>query len=286
MKKVRIILCACLVACVTLVTDAGAQDYKCLRTNTWSIYGQGGVSWATGLEFQNVNPSTATSIAPELGAGVNYNLRPWIRLGLNYEFSKYKREQRFNALQPVAPTLDIPGFNLAENNGGMAYRKMWTQYHNADFTIDFNVVQLLWNNRKSGRFNLYLGSGIGMMFANGNTYAIGMGDERWVDPNNYAAEHQVKDNWASLAWVTVDNNRHHFEERYVPIVLTAEYDVSSRVTLGVKGQYKSLISPEAALAPDALCAAAFVVRYNILGPRHGVSSYKRKYEELVRKYKE
>ena len=76
------------------------SDYSQLRTNTWSIYGLGGVATATGDKlFPNINESADTFLAPMGGAGITYNIRPWIRLNLGYEVSKYRREQRLAALQ-------------------------------------------------------------------------------------------------------------------------------------------------------------------------------------------
>ncbi len=263
--------------------NANAQDtqpdYKALRTNTWSIYLQGGASWATGLEFKSVNPAAGTSIAPEAGLGVNYNLRPWIRLGLNYEFSKYRREQRPDNFEAVKPSFDGSNSGLTENtanNGGVAYRKMWNMYHNIDLTADFNIMQL-WPNRQCTRFNLYAGTGAGMMFAKGNAYTLAMGNEQWEDPNNATGN---SDNWTSHTWLKAENSRHSYNSFYVPIALAAEYDVMPQLTLGVKGQYKALFTSDH-LAPSGLEAAAIVVRYNFVGAKQGIRSARALYSEAL-----
>ena len=150
-----------------VAAKAQVQDYKALRTNTWSVYGQGGVSWATGVDYKNVSPPKGTSLSPEVGFGVNYNIRPWVRLGLNYEFSKYAREQRLSDFRSVAPIFSMGNQGITElvkNYGGIAYGKQWTMYHNIDLTAEFNIMQL-WKDRKNTWFNLYAGTGIGMMFA-------------------------------------------------------------------------------------------------------------------------
>lgn len=254
-------------------------DYKALRTNTWSIYLQGGASWATGLKFKSVNPAAGTSVAPEVGLGVNYNLRPWIRLGLNYEFSKYRREQRLDNFEAVKPLFDGSSSGMTENtvnNGGTAYRKLWNMYHNIDLTADFNIMQL-WPNRQCTRFNLYAGTGAGMMFAKGNTYAISMGYEQWEDPNNAAGN---SDNWTSHTWLKAENSRHSYNSFYVPLALSAEYDVMPQLTLGVKGQYKALFTSDD-FAPSGLEAAAIVVRYNFVGTKQGIRSSRALYNEAL-----
>ena len=71
--------------------------------------------------------------------GVSFNIRPLIRVGLNYDLSKYAREQRFSEFQP----LEIPKGEgtLSEQYGGLAYSKMWTRYHAVDITLELNVLE-------------------------------------------------------------------------------------------------------------------------------------------------
>lgn len=283
MKKKIIILCAGLAAVMVNPITADAQDYRDLRKNTWSVYGQVGASWATGVDFKNINPSAGTSTAVGIGAGVNYNIRPWIRLGLNYEFSKFKREQRLGDLISMGPIQDMSDkYELREINGGMAYANLWTHYHNVDLTAEFNIMEL-WKNRKAQRFNLYAGTGIGGMIAKGNSYIIGMGYEEWVDPYNYKNGLQVGDNWTSVSWVRANNSRHSFKSLYVPFSLSAEYDVTPQLTLGVKGQYKVVFSSND-FAPKGVVAAAFVVRWNFGAAKRGIQSYRKKYESALAEY--
>lgn len=284
--KYRIISFLCAVTFVAGVTDAAAQDSKALRTNTWSAYAQGGVSWATGLDYKNINQTDGTSIAPEFGLGIDYNLRPWVRFGLNWELSKYRREQRFGEFQPLDPSFGNPdeGFSdLTSSYGGIAYNRMWTRYHNLDLTAEFNIMEF-WPKRKCSWFNLYAGVGAGVMFAKGNTYTVGMGTEHWTDPDNYDPDgNAVGDNWSSTAWVRANNRHHSFNAFYIPLLLSAEFDVSPRVTLGLKGGYKAVISNKS-MAPKGIETMAVVFRYNILGRRHGIRSNKSRYNEAMASY--
>lgn len=283
MKKLFSILCLTTFMANTMNVNAqdNKPDYKALRTNTWSIYLQGGASWATGLKFKSVKPAAGTSVAPEVGLGVNYNLRPWIRLGLNYEFSKYRREQRLDNFENMPPSFSGTGSGMTENtvnNGGTAYRKLWNMYHNVGLTADFNIMQL-WPNRQCTRFNLYAGTGAGMMFAKGNTYAISMGYDQWEDPDNATGN---TDNWAAHSWLKAENSRHNYSSFYIPVALSAEYDVMPQLTLGVKGQYKALFTSDD-FAPSGLEAAAIVVRYNFVGTKQGIRSSKLLYREALEK---
>ena len=270
--------------------DIGAQERGSgtYRTCTWSLYGEAGATMSHGIGISNVNAAPWTSVSPEIGAGVSFNIRPWIRLGLNYDFSKYARELRFDKLQPLGDfagdgTIDIdgnlsgdivPGIDgsvtgdrlLLEKTGGLAYTKMWTQYHAADLTLEFNVMEI-WKNRTDKRFNLYAGAGFGWLFARGNTYNIAMGNERWKEKYKETTD----------IWLKAENTRHNYNTGYVPMLVSAEFDVSPIVTLGLQGNYKRLL--ECDNAPKGIGTVSMVVRLNLLGGKSGYKSKSGKFRE-------
>lgn len=265
------------------IIDIGAQERGSgtYRTCTWSLYGEAGATMSHGIGISNVNAAPWTSVSPEIGAGVSFNIRPWIRLGLNYDFSKYARELRFDKLQPLGDfagdgTIDIdenlsgdilPGIDgsvtggrlLLEKTGGLAYTKMWTQYHAADLTLEFNVMEI-WKNRTDKRFNLYAGAGFGWLFARGNTYNIAMGNERWKEKYKETTD----------IWLKAENTRHNYNTGYVPMLVSAEFDVSPIVTLGLQGNYKRLLKCDN--APKGIGTVSMVVRLNLLGGKSGYVS--------------
>ena len=270
--------------------DIGAQERGSgtYRTCTWSLYGEAGATMSHGIGISNVNAAPWTSVSPEIGAGVSFNIRPWIRLGLNYDFSKYARELRFDKLQPLGDsagdgTIDIDG-NLSgdivpdidgkpagdrlllEKTGGLAYTKMWTQYHATDLTLEFNVMEI-WKNRTDKRFNLYAGAGFGWLFARGNTYNIAMGNERWKE----------KYKETTNIWLKAENTRHNYNTGYVPMLVSAEFDVSPIVTLGLQGNYKRLLKCDK--APKGIGTVSMVVRLNLLGGKSGYKSKSGKLRE-------
>ena len=234
--------------------ERGSGTY---RTCTWSLYGEAGATMSHGIGISNVNAAPWTSVSPEIGAGVSFNIRPWVRLGLNYDFSKYARELRFNKLQPFG---DSAGDRLLlEKTGGLAYTKMWTQYHATDLTLEFNVMEI-WKNRADKRFNLYAGAGFGWLFARGNTYNIAMGNERWKE----------KYKETTNIWLKAENTRHNYNTGYVPMLVSAEFDVSPIVTLGLQGNYKRLLKCDN--APKGIGTVSMVVRLNLLGGKSGYKS--------------
>lgn len=249
-----------------LFADVVAQERgnSAYRTSTWSLYAEGGATMVHGLGMSSVDAPPGMNIFPEIGAGVSFNIRPWIRLGLNYDFSKYAREQRFSEFQPLGvPTGDG---TLSEQYGGLAYSKMWTHYHAADATVEFNLMEL-WRNREDKRFNLYAGAGFGWLFAKGNTYDITMGHERWSGSYKETIN----------TWLDAVNSRHKYDVGYVPMLLSAEFDVSPVVTVGLQGNYKRLLKCDN--APKGIGTASVVLRLNILGSKSGYKSTGRKLRE-------
>lgn len=270
--------------------DIGAQERGSgtYRTCTWSLYGEAGATMSHGIGISNVNAAPWTSVSPKIGAGVSFNIRPWIRLGLNYDFSKYARELRFDKLQPLGDsagdgTIDIDGDLsgdivpdidgkpagdrlLLEKTGGLAYTKMWTQYHATDLTLEFNVMEI-WKNRTDKRFNLYAGAGFGWLFARGNTYNIAMGNERWKEKYKETTD----------IWLKAENSRHNYNTGYVPMLVSAEFDVSPIVTLGLQGNYKRLLKCDN--APKGIGTVSMVVRLNLLGGKSGYKSKSGKLRE-------
>ena len=264
MKRYLTIIMLALSSCLFADVVAQERGNSAYRTSTWSLYAEGGATMVHGLGMSSVDAPPGMNIFPEIGAGLSFNIRPWIRLGLNYDFSKYAREQRFSEFQP----LDVPTGDgtLSEQYGGLAYSKMWTHYHAADATVEFNLMEL-WRNREDKRFNLYAGAGFGWLFAKGNTYDITMGHERWSGSYKETIN----------TWLDAVNSRHKYDVGYVPMLLSAEFDVSPVVTVGVLGNYKRLFSRDK--APKGIGTASVVLRLNILGSKSGYRSTGRKLRE-------
>lgn len=264
MKRYLSIIILALSSCLFAGMGAQERGSSAYRTATWSLYAEGGATMAHGLGMSSVDAAPGMNIFPEIGAGVSFNIRPWIRLGLNYDFSKYAREQRFSEFQP----LEIPAGEgtLSEQYGGLVYSKMWTHYHAADATVEFNLMEL-WRNRKDKRFNLYAGAGFGWLFAKGNTYDISMGHERWSESYKETIN----------TWLNAVNTSHKYDVGYVPMLLSAEFDISPVVTVGLQGNYKRLLSCDN--APKGIGTASVVLRLNILGSKSGYKSTGRKLRE-------
>ena len=234
-------------------------DYSQLRTNTWSVYGLGGAATATGDKlFENVNHSPDTFLSPMGGAGVTWNIRPWVRLNLGYEISKYRREQRL-----AAPQAD-----------GLSYRGLEALYNALEFNGELNLAQIFREKGTGGPFNVYLGSGIGALISLGVDYAVNMGQEEKVDPS------PANDNYSFTAWLKSHNDRVQFSSPYVPVNLSIEYDIVPKVTVGLRGGLKWLFGDDDPYKPQFIESAGILLRYNILCRAAGFVSNRQRISQL------
>ena len=273
MKKLKIVtILTSLALCIPLFAqESEVPGYGRLRTNTWSLYVQGGASWGVNVPYTNVNPSFGTNTSPLFGGGVNYNIRPWVRLGLNYGWSWVQREQRYNSVQQMNYPGSRPEYTnipWTSQKGGLVYSDYRFNHHDIDLTAEFNLAELN-PKRKAKWFNVYLGTGVGLMLGNGRIYDLSMGFAEYEDPTNNQGGVQVADNWSYASWLYGKNSTFGAVNRaYIPATLNIEFDVNPSLTLGIKGQYDFIINP-GTVAPKGIANAAITIRYNFTGRKHG-----------------
>lgn len=229
---------------------------KELRTNKWSIYAQGGLSWANGVWYQNFDAKSSYKQSPAVGGGIDFTIRPWIRVGADYLWSRYRREQRFSVIDnKVMPV--------------KTYGNYMMNTHNIKLGVQFNFMEF-WPARKAQWFNIWLGTGLGGTLARGNEYGM------WI--NNTKTENGTSSSIGSDANISNDGtvtitgnvstrNRHeNFDKLYIPATLHIEADVSRRFTVGVKGEMDWLLNRKE-VAPKNLIYALATVRYNFVRSR-------------------
>lgn len=96
-----------------------------LRHRTWSVYTQGGLSWATGVWYRNIDAKRSYRQSAAAGGGFDLTIRPWVRVGAEYIWSRYRREQRLSALD--AETMPVK-----------AYGNYMMNLHNAKLGVGCN----------------------------------------------------------------------------------------------------------------------------------------------------
>ena len=256
MKKLINIILAALAP--LLSTGAAAQETArgLSGGGRWSVYVEEGATVAHGLGMKNVDAAPGIGLSFEAGAGAALNVCPWFRVGVNYDFSKYGREQRYSELSPL-PSAGADGgeggnADAAGTYAGLAYARMKASYHAVDMTLEVNLLDLL-SHRHGGRFDLYAGAGLGWFFARANTYTVSMGQDRWSDGYKETVD----------TWLDAANTRRNFDACYVPLRLCAEYGLGRRVTVGLGGDYKWMLWRDNDLSPLGVASVSAVLRINL-----------------------
>lgn len=238
------------------IADPPRDTNKELRTRTWSVYAQGGLSWATGVWYQNQDAKKSYKQSPAVGGGFDFTIRPWVRIGADYIWSRYRREQRFDKLDTQASPAKSYG-NYVMNT------------HNVKVGAQFNFMEF-WPNRKPQWLNIWMGTGLGGTFARGNEYGIWIGNTISENGNTTAFFGDM--NISNGATVTITgkvatvNRREKFNKLFIPATLHIEADVSRQFTLGLKGEVDWLLNRKE-VAPKNLIYALATVRYNFVRSR-------------------
>ena len=224
-----------------------------LRTRTWSIYAQGGLSWANGVWYQNFDAKNSYRQSPAVGGGIDFTIRPWVRVGADYIWSRYRREQRFSELDTKSALSKTYG-NYVVNT------------HNVKLGAQFNFMEF-WPARKAQWFNVWVGTGLGGTFARGNEYGIWIGTTKTENGTTTPIFGDV--NISNDATVTITGNvatanrDENFDRLFIPATLHIEADVSRRFTVGLKGEFDWLLNRKE-VAPKHLIYAMATVRYNFV----------------------
>ena len=227
---------------------------KELRTNTWSIYAQGGLSWANGVWYPNIDAKSSYKQSPAVGGGIDFTIRPWVRIGADYIWSRYRREQRFSVIDNnVMPV--------------KTYGNYMMNTHNIKLGVQFNLMEF-WTARKAQWFNIWLGTGLGGTLARGNEYGVWISNTKNGTSSSIGSDANISnDGTVTITGNVSTHNRHeNFNKLYIPATLHIEADVSRQFTVGVKGEMDWLLKRQE-VAPKHLIYALATVRYNFVQSR-------------------
>ena len=227
-----------------------------LRTRTWSIYTEGGLSWASDVWYQNLDAKRSYKQSPAMGGGVDFTIRPWVRVGAEYLWSRYRREQRFSVLDTKTTPVK-------------AYGNYLMNYYNAKLGLGFNFMEL-WPRRRAQWLNIWVGTGVGNTFAKGNEYGIYISNTQTQGGQTTPIGEGTtigNDSEVTITGSIRSTNRHEkFNTLYVPASLHIEADVSRRFTVGLKGEADWLLNRKD-IAQKNLIFALATVRYNFVASR-------------------
>ena len=236
------------------VADPPRDTNKELRNHTWSIYAQGGLSWANGVWYPNIDAKSSYKQSPAVGGGIDFTIRPWVRIGADYIWSRYRREQRFSVIDNnVMPV--------------KTYGNYMMNTHNIKLGVQFNLMEF-WTARKAQWFNIWLGTGLGGTLARGNEYGVWISNTKNGTSSSIGNDANISnDGTVTITGNVSTHNRHeNFNKLYIPATLHIEADVSRQFTVGVKGEMDWLLNRQE-VAPKHLIYALATVRYNFVQSR-------------------
>ena len=85
-----------------LLSTAGSLHaqgpWRDARTGTAGVRLDGGTSWSFGTPVANTVAKQPNLVQPFAGAGVIYNVLPWLRVGADYSYTQLVREQIFTSV--------------------------------------------------------------------------------------------------------------------------------------------------------------------------------------------
>ena len=179
-----------------------------------------------------------------------------MRVGAEYLWSRYRREQRFSQLDTKTMTVK-------------AYGNYLMNFHNARLGVGFNLMEL-WPNRRTQWLNIWAGTGVGCTFAKGNEYGIYFSNTMTQGGKTLPfidGESVSNDGSITITGSVRTSNRHEsFKKLYVPASLHIEADVSRQLSLGLKGEIDWLMNSKA-IAPKNYAFALVTLRYNFVASR-------------------
>ena len=227
-----------------------------LRHRTWSVYTQGGLSWATGVWYRNLDAKRSYRQSAAAGGGVDLTIRPWVRVGAEYIWSRYRREQRLSALD--AETMPVK-----------AYGNYMMNLHNAKLGVGLNLMEI-WPERQAQWLNIWAGTGAGYTFGRGNEYGIHFSNTLTqggqTTPLTGGASISNDDAVTITGNVRTTNRHERFNTFYIPASLHVEADLGRRLTVGLKGEMDWLLN-RGDIAPKGYAFALVTLRYNLVPSR-------------------
>ena len=277
MKRIFIAALAVFVAAATLKAQPEHNDS--LRTVTWSLYMQGGISGFHNMKkVGDQYTYDKGSFAPAGDIGVFLYPRPWIRFGLGGNYTYLKQADPSvrtykEIIENYSMKTDYGTFvGTLTSEGARIQNRNFTHVAGADLTMGINFMEI-WRERKAQWFNIWTSIGVGYMHG-WNTYTS---STAW-DHNFISNDGMITNSRSEVVSPIVKNS---FDAPYVPVGLSIEFDVIPQLTLAAFGQYK-FFPGDFSHTPTGIWTAGAGIRINFVGRKQGFKNKQDRIDELER----
>ncbi len=235
-----------------------AQTYNdSVRTHTWSVYASGGLSLYHGVRSELFYDAQKT-MAPDLNLGVKYNIKPWVRVGVNTWYTMLKSTNKGIS----SSTTKQDNFMIGDYSTTLNTKIDRLQNRNnmhllgVDMNANFNILDI-WHKRKSQWVNLYAGVGVGYVHGwNRNSQTCAYYESAVAKGDGYY-------NVYNHTYMKSTADKSQLNTLFVPMSLSLEFDVARQLTVGAMAQYKYL-PVKKDLIPRGIYSAGVVIRYNLV----------------------
>lgn len=270
-RRIIIAVAALVAAAATL--NAQPEHNDTLRTTTWSIYMQGGVSGFHGMRGPEGQYDGKNYLTPSGEIGFLFFPRPWLRFGLGIGYHNLKTLDH-NVLSRV--TVDR-NHKIGDKTGILTIEEARLQNKNithapyADLNMGINFVEI-WRERQCQWFNLWLNVGAGYMHG-WNQYT-----STWAINSTFeATDGTIYKDDPKVTSPIVDNT---FNALYIPVGISMEFDIIPQLTIAAVGQYKYFPIASTSFTPTGVWTAGLALRINLVGRRQGFKSKGQRVSEL------
>ena len=269
-RRIFIAVAALVAAAASM--SAQPQHNDSLRTVTWSIYMQGGVSGFHGMRGENHQYDMDTRhLAPAGELGVMLYPRPWIRIGLggNYTYMKTTNESILEE-SIVIPDHKMDGYTgELDINRTRIQNRNFTDAIGTDLTLGINFLEI-WRERKCQWLNIWLYAGGGYMWGKNNHVAT------WAVAETFTSNDGQYTKSSSYVDSPVNDNK--FNAFYVPMGASLEFDIIPQITLAAYGKY-NYFPGNVQHSPTGMWTAGAGIRFNLVGKK-GFRSRKQRINDL------
>lgn len=276
MKLFRNILTVAAVISAVAAQAQSTTEPELVR-GKWSLEASGGAGsfW----QLRSNDETGKRYIAPAFTVGGRYQIRPWVRAGV--ELGYMQLDYRFKNIATFTTQDDkftIDGKPaILTTNGARVSASNHSNTINAGLHVDFDLLHIKEN--KAPFVHLLVGTGLGYM------HFWTMSNSIWAYDQEAVAKGETYFNVYNHSFVKMEGQAHKADALYIPVRLGLEFDVNHYITVGARAEYKYLpLNVE--LTPKHMLTGMFTIAYTFDRKENSREAIVRRNKEKAEQYEQ